>query len=457
MKKQFIGKLVGAAVAVSLLIASVAGCGKAGGEASTSTTGETTKTAAVSTTNEKPVTLKMLEHANQATNDAVKALNDKFTQKYPNIKVESTIVEQQQYPQLLQTRLAANDLDILQFTCFNISNPDFTKGLDKTASLQYIENGDILDITGQSFVQNWDPAAIKDANSYNGKVYSLNIGKVAYNGMFYNKTIFEENGLKVPETWDELVALCETLQSKGIAPITSGGKDVWPINMLWNGFINANEADTTAFEKGLWTGERKYNDPQTLKIFDKMAKYATFYEKGVNSVDYASVIGRFVAGKAAMLQDGTWQAAQITAADPDFKFGYFCIPGDTKGSTPPQLAGKYDIGYAGAAKSANKDAILKWLGFFSEKENYTTFVDAIGFIPTMQNITLKNAFMNELASLNQNFQINYEIIHRAPKGVGQYAGFQINQLKVLGGKIETTKELADLAQKDQEAALNAIK
>lgn len=460
MKKRILGKVMGLLLAVAMLLSTVVGCGSTNTENDTSaspTAAAPEESATAAPVDEKPVTLKMLQHGNQATNDAIQALNDKLAQKYPHIKVESTISEGSQYWQVLQTRIGAGDIDLFEFTCFNIANPDFTKGLDKTQQMQYVENGDILDITDQPFVQNWAPSANRDANSYNGKVYSLNIGKVAHSGMFYNKTIFEENGLKVPDTWADFVALCKALQDKGIAPMTSGGKDGWPIGMVWSAFVNANEPDVVAFEKGLWTGERKYNDPQTLKLFDKMAEFASFYEKGVNSVDYASVIGRFVAGKAAMLQDGTWQAAQITAADPNFKFGYFNIPGDTKGSMPTQLAGKYDIGYAGYAKSPNTDAILKWLDFFSDKANYTDFVNAIGFIPTMDGITMQNDFINELAPLNQDFQINFEIIHRQPKGAGQYAGFGINQLKVLGGKIATTKELADLAQKDQEAALAAIK
>ncbi|MFT4144005.1 MAG: hypothetical protein QM644_06065, partial [Mobilitalea sp.] len=109
------------------------------------------------------------------------------------------------------------------------------------------------------------------------------------------------------------------------------------------------------------------------------------------------------------------------------------------------------------AKSANTDAVIKWLEFFSDKDNYTTFINAIGFIPTMQGITVDNAFINDISPLNQEFQINYELIHRAPKGVGKYAGFAISELKILGGTIETTQELADLAQKDQDDALNALK
>ena len=407
--------------------------------------------------NKDPVTLKMIEHSNQGTNDGIKALNAALHEQHPYITVESTITGPDQYPQLLQTRIAAGDVDIFELSCFNITNPDWAKGQDPNTSAQYIDNGDVMELTDQPFIKNWDPTAVADADTYNGKIYSLNIGKVAMNGLFYNKQIFDDNGLKVPETWDEFVTLCDTLQSKGIAPLTGGGKDGWPIGMMWNGFVNTFEPDPAKFAQQLWTGERKFNDPQTVKLFEKMAKFASYYEKGVTSVDYASVIGRFVAGKAAMLPDGTWQGAQITTADPNFKFGYFCIPGDTKAEKPVQLAGKYDIGYAGYAKTKHADEVLAWLEFLSQKDVYTNLTNSNGFIPTMQGVTLSNEFMNSLAPLNESFQRNFENLYRAPKGIGKYGGFAIAQLQVLGGDVDTPEKLADLAQTDWDTAMAAIK
>jgi len=404
---------------------------------------------------DKKITLKMIQHANQATNDAVAALNEEFTKLYPNITIETDIVDSAQYPQMLQTRLAAGDVDLIEFSTFGMENPDWAKGVEKKAEQQYIENGDILDLTGQAFLDNWDPNMIRDAATFQGKVYDLNIGKVAYNGIFYNKTIFEQYSLQEPRTWDEFLNICRTLQENNISPLTSGAKDSWPMGMMTSAFVNANESDVTLFAKSLWTGDRKFNDPQTLKLFEKMQQFASYFEKGVTSVDYASVVGRFVSGKAAMMPDGTWQAAQISEADPNFAYGYFTIPGDAAADKPVQLAGKYDIGYAGYAKSKNTDAILKWLDFLSKKENYTKFVNKIGFIPTMTGVELDNAFMNSLAPINQDFQVNFEIVNRNPKGLGKYGGFAIMQFKELGGSVKSAQELADLAQQDWETAIKA--
>ena len=86
----------------------------------------------------KKVTLKMLEHANEATNKAVKELNAKFNQKYPNVTVQSQVIGTAEYSQAMQTGLAANNIDIFEFGCFNIANPDYTKGLDKNGNILYI-------------------------------------------------------------------------------------------------------------------------------------------------------------------------------------------------------------------------------------------------------------------------------------------------------------------------------
>ncbi len=42
-------------------------------------------------------------------------------------------------------------------------------------------------------------------------------------GTFYNKTIFEECGLQVPDDWEDFLNCCEVLKKKGIHPDYHGG------------------------------------------------------------------------------------------------------------------------------------------------------------------------------------------------------------------------------------------
>jgi len=444
MKKRNF-KLLSMLVFTTLLATSLVGCG------SKSSTTVSTKT------EDKPVTLQLLAWSNPATTTALKVLNDNFTKKYPNIKVEVTSVDSATYPNLVQTRIAAGNADIIAQQSFQ-PNPDFTKGLDKPPFQKYIENGDFLDLTNEAFVKNYDPNAVKDSSTFNDKVYALPMSRTSYNGVFYNKTIFEANGLKVPQTWDEFMTICTTLEAKKIPALTAGGKDSWPIGAVAaNAVVSTVISDPSAYVKGLWDGSKKLNDAESQVIFDRLAQLASHYEKGVMGVDYASVPGRFAAEKAAMLTDGAWQAPQIAKANPDLKFGYFPMPSTEKGSDLAQLKGKYDTLFAGSGKSKNKDAILKWLAFTSEKDNYTPFINTLAMEPTMTGVTSSDAFLKELAPVSKDFQLQFELVWRAPKAIGKFGGFQPTQLKVLGGTVATAKELADLSQKDWDAAYRAIK
>lgn len=464
MKKNWLkgtAKIVAVLTVSALLMTSVA-CGDAKTPADTSTVAAQSSAAVEATPAPAgPVNIKMITWVQESNQKAIDALNASFTEKYPNVTFTVDTVGANDYPTLQNARIAAGDVDILTTNGpFDLYPADFTKGADKPGWATFVEGGAYLDITNEPFIKNWAPAMIKDAVTYQGKVYGLDMGAVGYNGLFYNKKLFDENGLKEPGTWDEFMAICKTFKDKNIAPITLGMKDGWPLDAIGvSGIVGANEADLLGYAKGLWTGTRKFTDEQSMKTWNRMAQFVSYLEKNVQAVGYGDAPGRLVAGKAAMLYDGTWNAGTFAGLDPNFEFGYFPVPGDTD-NKPNQLQGKYDMQFNIAAKSPNKEWALKWFEFLSQKENYTPFVSALGFFPTMPDVTSTSAFIASMADKNKNFGMAWERFITSPKGVGKYAGgqaFILSQLKAVGGTVADVKTLAELAQKDWDAALAAAK
>lgn len=468
MVKKSSAKLLSIFLAL-IMLATLTACGGTTGttdQGSESVTADTTKATTAETTAKveekaKPVSLAMITWIQDTNQKAIDGLNAGFIKKYPNVKITIDTAPANDYPTLLQTRIAAENVDIISnLSAFDSLPQDFTKGCDDPAWLTFIKSGAYLDLTGQPFIANWDPNMIKNAVSYDGKVYGIDMGAVGYNGVFYNKKMFADNGLTEPGTWADFENVCKVLKAKGINPITAGGKDAWPVTSVGiSGIVGANEADFTAFAKGLWTGTRTFTDDQTMKIWNRLDQLISWFEPNVMSITYGDCPGRFIAGKAAMMIDGTWNAGTLGALDPNFQFGYFPFPGDTD-KKPNQLQGKYDMQFNIFAKTKNKDVCLQWLDFLSQKENYTPFVSECGFFPTMPGVTSSSKFISDVADKNTNFMPSWEKNIIPPKGVGQYGagqGFNVNLLKALGGKTATVKELAELAQKDWDTAKAAIK
>lgn len=431
-----------------VLALSFSACGAA---SSTSTPAQTSSSQ--SEVDEK-TTLKILTWSNMGSVRAINDLATKYMEKYPNVTVEVTDVDTTQFDSTLATRMQANDVDIITIGNGFVGAQVDWAPTDAPNWQQMVDNGNLLDITDQPWVKNWSTGAA--ACTYKDRVYAIATGSHATTGVFYNKTLFEENGWEVPATWSEFEALCEDIKAKGMNPMTCGAADNWPFQMLSNALMATTGVDYEEYVKGLWTGDTALNDETGMLVFDRFKYLADNMEPNFMSIAYADVIGRFVAGKAVMLPDGAWQASEFDKIDPNFKYGYFPLPGDEEGVA---LEGKFDLCFAINANSANQDAALNWMEMLSDKEIYTEFVNTVGFIPTMDGIEITNEFIAGLLPYTKDMGFSYELYTRTPAGTGQYgdgAGFHIQYLTSLGGDIETTKELADLAQKDYADAVKAV-
>ena len=118
-----------------------------------------------------------------------------------------------------------------------------------------------MDLTDQPFVKNYDAAAIADAGTFNGKVYAINLGRVGFSGIYYNKDLFTANSVAVPTTWTELVAACATFKAANIPCMTAGGKDGWPIFVGAYGLLGADYPDQAPLVQGLWDGLGQVHRP----------------------------------------------------------------------------------------------------------------------------------------------------------------------------------------------------
>lgn len=402
-----------------------------------------------------PATLRVLVHQNPPMVEFMEQFNQAIEAKYPNITVDMTVVNANELSTVTQTRLTANDIDVIGVFGFSNQAQPYMQNVTPPNWQTLIEAGLLLDITDQPFINNYDPAAIKDAGSYNDKVYQINLGRVSYSGIYYNQDLFTANNVEVPTTWDELVAACATFDAAGVECMTAGGKDGWPIFVGAYGLIGALYPDQAALVEGLWTGSKTWNDAEALEMWSRMQIYARdMMEPGASGIAGDAAPGRFASGAVAMFPGGTWYASAIEAAEPDFAWGYIPFPGSDNPADNTFLFGKYDQGFAIAAKTPNQEAALTYLSEFSESANYQAFINAVGFIPTQPGATLDTAIGAEVAPFLANFRVGFEQYWVAPKGAGEYANPFASYFQPFG-TYDDAQALADKVQSDLQSGLDA--
>ena len=402
-------------------------------------------------------TLSVLIHQNPPMVAFMEAFNARFEEKYPDIKIDMAVVNANDLSTVTQTRLTANDIDVIDVFGFANGVQPYMKNVDAPNWQQLIETGLLMDLSDLPFVQNYDAATIADAGSFDGKVYEVNLGRVSYSGIYYNKEMFAEKGLSAPTTWSELVDTCKAFSDDGIPCMTAGGKDGWPIFVGAYGLIGSVYPDQAALVEGLWTGSVKWNDEKSLEMWEKMKIYAQdMMEAGASGVAGDAAPGRFASGAVAMFPGGTWYAAAIEEIAPELDWGYVPFPGSDDSADNQYLFGKYDQGWSIAAKTPNRDAAIAYLSEFSDPENYQEFVTAVGFIPTQSTAKLDTRIGNEVAPYLENFRVGYEQYWVAPKGAGQFANPWASYFKPFG-TYDDAQTLADKAQADLQSGLDALK
>jgi multiple sugar transport system substrate-binding protein len=228
--------------------------------------------------------------SDEAPKAAFAAVVAEFQKQNPAVKVTVNTVAHEQFKTQLTNYLTAREApDVLTWFAGFRMQQYAMKGL-----LEPIDSV----FPGGSFEKEF-PAAFKPTASYKGKIYFMPMNWYWW-AMYYNKEVFAANKIKVPATWTEFLAACETLKKAGVAPIAIGAKDTWTAGGWFdymNVAVNGGEA-----HQDLTGGEVSYTSPAVLKTFGYMAELSKkgYIMPNAASYSWQEAANVLYNGKAAM-------------------------------------------------------------------------------------------------------------------------------------------------------------
>lgn len=441
--------------ALALVFAACGGDDDTGGSDTTGAGGEPGTTAAAG----EPVTLRVLIHSQEPMTTWVQDFSTQFESDNPGVTVDVAVVGAGDLATVTQTRLSANDVDVIDM--FGFANPvqDYMGGATPPAWQTLIDAGLLLDITDEPWVANYDSASIEQAGTFNGRVYSVNLGRTVYGGMFVNNDLLASVGVEVPTTWSELVSVCDAVKAAGNQCMTNGGQDGWPVFVGTYGMLGALFPDQAGLVEALYTGEMTWDDPAMADWWDRTKVYAQdMLEPGTTGLAHDAATFRYAAGDVAFLPTGAWQAPNLEGdGGATFDWTYVPFPGSDDAADNQNLFGKYDQGWAIAANSPNVEVAKAYVAAFSDPDTYQEFVTTTGFIPTQATATLDTKLGQALAPYLENFQVGFEQYWVQPAGAGQWAnGSQAASWFVPFNEWDDAAALATQAQADLQAALDEL-
>ena len=295
-------------------------------------------------------------------------IND-FEAENPDIHVELTYASDGET--VLLTRIASNEV------------PD-TMSLypAEMTYRQLLDEGYIMDLTDCGFESNVEQSML-DLASYNGAQISLPYTLSLY-GIHYNKTLFNELGIKVPTTMDELIEVCKTLKEAGYdafaLPFANNA------NQIAERLISAFDGNSYVDFQAVADGEKDIHDVASLTALADFIKaikpYSSADAMGMNN---DSAHADFVNKKAAMRLQGSWYLSTFEEANADFEIGLFGIPSPVTGKTIIPV--NIDTGFSISATTKYPDACMKWIEYLSRTEVAQKYYTVDGNINMIKGVT----------------------------------------------------------------------
>ena len=196
-------------------------------------------------------------------------------------------------------------------------------------------------------------------------------------GVLYNREMFEEHGWQIPETWDEMLALCDEIAAEGILPFYFGFKDIWTCLAPWNAMaVELAPSDTTRqVNKGLTTFSKEYEE-----LAEKYMALLPYGPDDPFAYNYNDACTAFARGESAMYPIGSYAAPQILSVNPELKMDSFVMPAsdEKEGRT---LNSGIDLGFCVTKDCKNKEAAYEVLKFLYQDDTLQKYIDAQTSVP----------------------------------------------------------------------------
>jgi raffinose/stachyose/melibiose transport system substrate-binding protein len=293
----------------------------------------------------------------------------------PNVALEITA-----YPGLNEQRTA-----VKAAMAAASPTPDIIAVEPGADTVDYLANGAVLSMNkffeeDKEFKESFWPNAIQ-LLTINGQVVSV---PAVTNTVviYYNKKMFAENGVQVPDTWEDLKKTGPVFSGKGIAPIVyPAGQDknfpLFPFFTAAGGLKQDLKLRDADLGKLAWTGAEMM---QVAEKTEEIVK-SDLLAKGMLGIKEPDAIGIFSTGKSAMFWGGQWMRTSIRAAlPPDFDLGIFPFPALMAGGPKPILS-SVGITLTVNSKSKNPELAFEMIRALTGVRGKVTYSSRLGISP----------------------------------------------------------------------------
>lgn len=366
------------------------------------------------------------------TTDQSETMIAAFEEANPDIKIEYTRTEQDDFFEKLQVAMASGtgpDLFGLTTGAMKDQYAPFTEEMGALADTYWEGWSDVISET-----------AVEQCLAEDGSMVGMPLLVAGMTDLLYNKTLMDECGIeKVPTTYEELKDAAEKAKEKGYVCVAVGAADDW-VNSDW--FVQvSNEFEEGAVYEAE-KGERSWTDQcfvDTMTAWQNLFNDGIFEEGALGVATYPDARDQyFFARKSLFFLTGSWHLGPTSPTNDEIQGTEIANQGDTIGmcvfpsmAEDGTIAGTsgVDVMVAVNKDCEEKEAAMKFVEFLSNGEGQQYWVNQLQGAPVSNEISYTGV-------------VDGELQQQSIDEVNSYVSNAVGNRKLSNSEVETAIQVA---------------
>ena len=366
------------------------------------------------------------------TTDQSEEMIAEFEKQNPDIKIDYTRTEQDDYFEKLQVAMASG------------TGPDLFGLTTGAMTEQYAPFAEDMSELGDEYWSDWkdtiSETAVEQCTTEDGTVVGMPLLVAGMTDLLYNKTLMDECGIeKVPTTYEELKDAAAKAKEKGYVCVAAGAADDW-VNSDWFVQISNEFEEGAVYEAE--KGERPWTDQcfvDTMTAWQNLFNDGIFEDGALGVATYPDARDQyFFAKKSVFFLTGSWHLGPTSPSNSEIQGTEIGNQGDVIGmSVFPSMSEDGTIcGTSGVDTmvAVNKDckekeAAMKFVQFMADGDGQQYWVNQLQGAPVSKNISYTGT-------------VDGELQQQSIDEVNSYVSNAVGNRKLSNSEVETAIQVA---------------
>lgn len=306
---------------------------------------------------------------NDPKNTMFKDLIAKYEEENPNIKINMDCILNDQYKEKIRMIVSTDEV------------PDIFSSWSGSFAQEMIDSGNVMDLTS---VFQEDPEwadTIADVSvgpfTFDDKIMAIPWSQDG-KAFFYNKKIFEENGIQLPTTWSEFIHVLDTLKEAGYeTPIAEGLKDNWAI-LHYLGTMNQRMVAPDVLAKDYTPSTGEFTDSAYVDVLEKWKELTSYMGEVCTAIDHETARNTYFATEQSPIMYLQFAEIALMTESVNFDYGFFNFPAFEEGKGDANALTGAPEGFMISNKTEHPEECIKFLKWLVSPEGGAVDLTTIG-------------------------------------------------------------------------------